>query len=181
MIHKTVRFVLLFVFVALLASAGTVSQGYYSDTLVNRIEGFVLPQTGPDDLATMFEPPSFDGGWSGYLANSQHFIGTGPDLKGITFTVTVSTPVPAYVDLFLFNGSQLNEWARVSTDNLGSIGDWYTIGDGASTRSGEFVQSTYDDLLAKTNAAAVPEPATMGLMGASMVGLGLIKFRRAKR
>src|SRR5438309_2303632 len=97
MIRNTFRLVSLLALTALLACAGTVSQAYQSDTPVDSIEGFVWPASGPADPSVIFEMPSFPGDWTAQLVNSEHFMASGPTEQVNPFTITVSTPVLAYV------------------------------------------------------------------------------------
>jgi hypothetical protein len=141
---------------------GNYSGGHYN---VTKIEGFMLapPQ---ETWALKFDNFSV-AGWSGQQPNPTYTFGEGPATGYIQWDLAVTPTLPAVFDLLV--------WGRPDAGGDVSLAGSTRVtwdGNGFSYGAGS---TSYGDV----SRAAVPEPASLGMLGGGM--LGLVAMLRRKR
>jgi hypothetical protein len=119
-------------------------------------------------------PLTLDVTSSGFSTASGDWSLTGPTSATSSFTTDYHTAFDILQGSYLFEisafqaGFGTTSWLL----NVGGI----TVG---GESHGVFILSAFDDGVRFATATAVPEPGTLGLLGAGLVGLGLLRRRKA--
>ncbi len=122
------------------------------------------------------DPGTNDAGFTATEVNPQFIQLTRPAVSNIDFWTDFTTPasVPLALDFYGFNGS-----TPVTGDDLGQQGlfngtgngNCQNCGSGGSLGYGWSYSSDYSPNINNENTGAVPEPATMSLIGGGLLGI----------
>ena len=139
----------------------------FSASSYDTFEAFIQDDTG----AGPFELPGIDnfstGGWSAQLINPGYVLGTGPTTFGsLNFDMHFAGDITqsVNVDIFVYTAGNILGYGQWRFSN-GSVDP---IAYGVNDPTGKNYDRT-----------AVPEPATLALMGLGMAGLGFIRRKQA--
>ena len=126
--------------------------------MFDRIEAFIAsPSTGLSMSAFS------DGSWTSTAMTPRWSVASGDALSNLTYNVNFDfASTPFTYDFFAFNGNTLLDSARFTYDQGLSWVD--PIPDAA--------------LVYASDKNAAPEPATLSVVGAALIGFGVMKRRR---
>lgn len=182
MIKRVVFALIIVVSTAALASGTSFTQDYVCNNCAPMDTLEVFLRWSPDNNASQFTQPIIISNqplWTSKYVNVRDTVATGPDTNALDFHLVFESPEPVYLDIFGLHDSQVVTYASFLGANNYLTG--WDLADSPDQQPSMNWLYQNDKTLTADARSAVPEPATMGLMGASLLGLGAFGFRRRSR
>jgi hypothetical protein len=119
-------------------------------------------------------------GWNATIVNSTYAVEYGPLSNSLAENLDITGGNPLTVDIYAFTGcaSQFSATPFVSACAVGDLTDAYQVTFNEGGYVGWTALAADDLALENTDPKAVPEPASMLLIGAGLIGLAVRRYHK---
>ena len=144
---------------------------------------YVATMGANGNLSTIAPAPSAGTSTNGYLTT---YVDQTTGLPGSTLTIPITASFS--IGLAGSGGLTLSQWSGTGQNTIGmtllpsftaaNVAGSNSFGAGGSITNTQTVTVTYDYTAPVSN---VPEPATVALLSSGLLGLGMVRYRRARK